>query len=52
MADKELPEHIEEELENTEWSKPYMDIDELFKYLLEEGVDVKSNNTEKYNTSH
>ena len=28
-----LPKHIEEELLNEEWSKPYTDVDEMFRDL-------------------
>lgn len=30
-----LPEHIEEELENEEWSEPYIDVDKMFSDLLD-----------------
>ena len=40
MFDKELPEHIEEELENEEWSEPYIDIDKMFSDLLDMKLDI------------
>ncbi len=40
MFDKELPEHIEEELENEEWSEPYMDVDKMFSDLLDMKLDI------------